>query len=79
MRVFALVVVVALIAAVVVGTILGKRYRVGPPVLLILFGGLLRLIPRFGDIRLDGDIVLREVQSSMDLEEARLLGPVDTG
>jgi Na+/H+ antiporter len=57
-RVFALVVVVALVAAVVVGTILGKRYRVGPPVLLILFGGLLGLIPRFGDIRLDGDIVL---------------------
>jgi CPA1 family monovalent cation:H+ antiporter len=25
------------------------------------------------------DIVLREVQSAMDLEEARLLGPVDTG
>src|ERR1700737_2946092 len=57
-RVFALVVVVALVAAVVVGTILGRRYRVGPPVLLILFGGLLGLIPRFGDIRLDGDIVL---------------------
>jgi monovalent cation/hydrogen antiporter len=56
--VFALVVVVALVAAVVVGTILGKRYRVGPPVLLILLGGLLGLIPRFGDIRLDGDIVL---------------------
>jgi Na+/H+ antiporter len=56
--VFALVVVVALVAAVIVGTILGRRYRVGPPVLLILFGGLLGLIPRFGDIRLDGDIVL---------------------
>ena len=55
---FALVVVVALVAAVVVGTILGRRYRVGPPVLLILLGGLLGLIPRFGDIRLDGDIVL---------------------
>jgi monovalent cation/hydrogen antiporter len=78
-RVFALVVAVALVAAVVVGTILGKPCRGGSPVLLILFGGLLRLIPRFGDIRLDGDIVLREVQSSMDLEEARLLGPVDTG
>ena len=74
------------------------------------YDGLLGLIPRFGDIRLDGDIVLllflppilyweslntsfreiranlriivfvlREVQSAMDLEEARLLGPVDTG
>jgi Na+/H+ antiporter len=57
-RVFALEVVVALVAAVVVGTILGRRYRVGPPVLLILLGGLLGLVPRFGDIRLDGEIVL---------------------
>jgi len=56
--VFALVVIVALVSAVVVGTILGQRYRVGPPVLLILLGALLGLIPRFGNIRVDGEIVL---------------------
>ncbi len=55
---FGLVVVVSLFATVVLGTILGQRYRVGPPVLLILLGGLLGLIPRFGGIRLDGEIVL---------------------
>ncbi len=56
--VFGLVVIVALFATVVVGTVLGRRYRVGPPVLLILLGALLGLIPRFGGIRLDGEIVL---------------------
>lgn len=55
---FGLVVVVSLFATVVLGTVLGKRYRVGPPVLLILLGTLLGLIPRFGGIRLDGEIVL---------------------
>ena len=30
----------------------------GPPVLLILFGALLGLIPRFGGVRVDGEIVL---------------------
>lgn len=55
---FGLVVVVTLFATVIVGTVLGKRYRVGPPVLLILLGALLGLIPRFGGIRLDGEIVL---------------------
>ncbi|MEZ0363481.1 Na+/H+ antiporter [Mycobacterium sp. pUA109] len=55
---FGLVVVVALVAAVVLGTVLGKRYRVGPPVLLIVLGSLLGLIPRFGQTRLDGEIVL---------------------
>jgi Na+/H+ antiporter len=56
--VFALVVIVALVATVVVGTVLGRRYRVGPPVLLILSGALLGLIPRFGGVRLDGEVVL---------------------
>ncbi len=56
--VFGLVVVVTLVATVVGGTILGKRYRVGPPVLLILLGGMLGLIPRFGETQLDGEIVL---------------------
>jgi Na+/H+ antiporter len=56
--VFGLVVVVALVATVLVGTVLGKRYRVGPPVLLILLGSLLGLIPRFGRTHLDGELVL---------------------
>lgn len=56
--VFGLVVVVTLVATVVAGTLLGKRYRVGPPVLLILLGGMLGLIPRFGETQLDGEIVL---------------------
>ncbi len=55
---FGLVVIVALVASVIVGTVLGRRYRVGPPVLLILIGGLLGLIPRFGGVRIDGEIVL---------------------
>lgn len=55
---FGLVVIVALVSTVVLGTLLGNRYRVGPPVLLILLGTLLGLIPRFGDTRLDGEIVL---------------------
>ncbi|OHV05139.1 Na+/H+ antiporter [Mycobacterium talmoniae] len=55
---FGLVVVVALVATVVLGTVLGKRYRVGPPVLLIVLGSLLGLIPRFGQTQLDGEIVL---------------------
>jgi monovalent cation/hydrogen antiporter len=56
--VFALVVIVALVSTVILGTILGRRYRVGPPVLLILLGALLGLIPQFGGIRIDGEIVL---------------------
>lgn len=55
---FGLVVIVALVATVIVGTVLGKRYRVGPPVLLILLGALLGLIPRFGRTHLDGELVL---------------------
>lgn len=55
---FGLVVIVAVVATVVLGTVLGNRYRVGPPVLLILLGVLLGLIPRFGQTQLDGEIVL---------------------
>ncbi|HXO48701.1 MAG TPA: cation:proton antiporter, partial [Mycobacterium sp.] len=55
---FGLVVIVALFATVIVGTVLGRRYRVGPPVLLIGLGALLGLIPRFGHVQLDGEIVL---------------------
>src|SRR5262249_46995913 len=36
----------------------GRRYRVGPPVLLILLGGLLGLIPDFGDVQVNGEVVL---------------------
>jgi Na+/H+ antiporter len=57
-QVFGLVVIVVLFAIVIVGTVLGRRYRVGPPVLLIGLGALLGLIPRFGHVRLDGEIVL---------------------
>jgi monovalent cation/hydrogen antiporter len=56
--VFGLVVIVALVSTVIVGTVLGRRYSVGPPVLLILLGALLGLIPRFGSVRIDGEIVL---------------------
>ncbi len=55
---FGLVVIVVLVSTVIVGTILGRRYRVGPPVLLILLGALLGLNPTFGGIRIDGEIVL---------------------
>ncbi|MFV0495526.1 Na+/H+ antiporter [Mycobacterium sp.] len=55
---FGLVVIVALVFTVIVGTVAGQRFRVGPPVLLILFGTLLGLIPSFGDVQIDGEIVL---------------------
>ena len=55
---FGLVVIVALVGTVILGTVLGRRYRVGPPVLLILLGSLLGLIPAFGGVRLNGEIVL---------------------
>src|SRR5271154_4894058 len=57
-QVFGLVVIVALFAIVIVGTVLGRRYRVGPPGLLIGLGALLGLVPRFGHVQLDGEIVL---------------------
>jgi monovalent cation/hydrogen antiporter len=56
--VFGLVVIVALVSTVIVGTVIGRRYRVGPPVLLILLGALLGLIPQFGHVRINGEIVL---------------------
>lgn len=55
---FGLVLVVALVSTVIVGTVIGRRYRVGPPVLLIVLGVLLGLIPQFGHVRIDGEIVL---------------------
>ncbi|OBI99504.1 Na+/H+ antiporter [Mycobacterium alsense] len=55
---FGLVMIVALVSTVIVGTVIGRRYRVGPPVLLIVLGGLLGLIPHFGNVHVDGEIVL---------------------
>src|ERR1700722_1436632 len=55
---FGLVVIVALFATVIVGTVVGRRYRVGPPVLLIVLGALLGWIPQFAGVRLDGEFVL---------------------
>ncbi|OIN79471.1 Na+/H+ antiporter [Mycobacterium malmoense] len=55
---FGLVVIVALVSTVIVGTVIGRRYRVGPPVLLILLGALLGLIPQFGHVRINGELVL---------------------
>jgi hypothetical protein len=55
---FGLEVIVALVSVVIVGTVLGRRYRVGPPVLLIFLGTLLGLIPAFAHIHVDGEIVL---------------------
>lgn len=55
---FGLVVIVALVTTVCLGTLLGRRYRVGPPVLLIVLGALLGLIPDFGNVEIDGEIVL---------------------
>ena len=53
-----LLLVVVLGATVLVGTTIGQRYSVAPPVLLIVFGGLLGLIPAFSDIRVPSDVVL---------------------
>jgi CPA1 family monovalent cation:H+ antiporter len=56
--VFGLVLIVALVSTVILGTMLGRRYRVGPPVLLIFLGALLGLIPAFGHVHINGEIVL---------------------
>jgi monovalent cation/hydrogen antiporter len=55
---FGLVLIVTLVGTVIVGTVLGRRYRVGPPVLLIVLGTLLGLIPTFGHVHINGEIVL---------------------
>lgn len=56
--VLGLVVVVVLGVTVLVGTTLGQRYRVAPPVLLLCSGGLLGLVPGLADVELDPDVVL---------------------
>lgn len=53
-----LVIVVVLGTTVLVGTTLGGRYRVAPPVLLLILGALLALLPGLTDVTLEPDVVL---------------------
>ncbi|WP_309244454.1 Na+/H+ antiporter [Micromonospora parastrephiae] len=53
-----LVLIVVLGVTVLVGTTLGGRYRVAPPVLLIAFGVLLGLVPPLSELTLEPDLVL---------------------
>jgi monovalent cation/hydrogen antiporter len=53
-----LLLVVVLGATVLVGTTIGQRYSVAPPVLLITFGVLLALIPALSHVQLPSDVVL---------------------
>ncbi|MEV4825813.1 Na+/H+ antiporter [Micromonospora sp. NPDC049274] len=53
-----LVLIVVLGVTVLVGTTLGGRYRVAPPVLLIGFGVLLGLVPPLSEVTLEPDLVL---------------------
>ncbi|MFI0794516.1 Na+/H+ antiporter [Micromonospora rubida] len=53
-----LVLIVVLAATVLLGTTLGGRYRVAPPVLLIGMGVLLALAPPLSDVVLEPDVVL---------------------
>ena len=54
----ALILIVVLGATVLIGTTLGGRYRVAPPVLLIAFGVLLGLTPPLSEVTLEPDLVL---------------------
>ncbi|WP_433305812.1 Na+/H+ antiporter [Actinoplanes sp. CA-030573] len=54
----ALLLVVILGATVLIGTTIGGRYRVAPPVLLIVGGALWALIPRLSDVTLPHEAVL---------------------
>ncbi|MEV0330764.1 Na+/H+ antiporter [Micromonospora echinospora] len=53
-----LVLIAVLATTVLVGTTLGGRYRVAPPVLLIGMGALLALAPPLSDVVLEPDVVL---------------------
>ena len=55
---FGLAVIVVLVGVVLVGTLIGGRYRVAPPVLLILFGIPVGLLPGFDGLDLDPEVVL---------------------
>ncbi len=50
-----LVIVVVLGTTVLVGTTLGGRYQVAPPVLLLCLGGVIALLPGLTDIELELD------------------------
>ncbi|MFI7427718.1 Na+/H+ antiporter [Micromonospora sp. NPDC049836] len=54
----ALVLITVLGATVLVGTTLGGRYSVAPPVLLIAMGALLGLLPPFDNVTLPPELVL---------------------
>ncbi|MGY1771914.1 Na+/H+ antiporter [Blastococcus sp. SYSU D00813] len=54
----ALVVTVVFSLTVIVGQTVGARYSVAPPVLLILSGAALGLIPEIGGVELEPDVVL---------------------
>ncbi|MER7457864.1 Na+/H+ antiporter [Micromonospora sp. NPDC126480] len=58
MAVEALDLLVVLGATVLVGTTLGGRYRVAPPVLLIALGVLLAFVPLFSEVLLEPEVVL---------------------
>jgi len=53
-----LVVIVVLGSTVLLGTTLGKRYSVAAPVLLLLMGSVLGIVPGLSDVRLAPDVVL---------------------
>jgi CPA1 family monovalent cation:H+ antiporter len=51
-------VVVVLGVTVLIGTTLGRRYHVAPPVILLCSGALLGLVPGLAEVELDPDVVL---------------------
>src|SRR6185369_9937315 len=53
-----LVLITVLGVTVLIGTTIGGRYRVAPPVLLIGFGALIGLAPPFEHLSLPPDVVL---------------------
>ncbi|MFR9778741.1 Na+/H+ antiporter [Micromonospora sp. MS34] len=54
----ALVLIAVLSLTVLIGTTIGGRYRVAPPVLLIAMGALLGLLPPFAHVILEPEVVL---------------------
>ncbi|MFJ6955887.1 cation:proton antiporter domain-containing protein, partial [Micromonospora aurantiaca (nom. illeg.)] len=54
----ALVLITVLGATVLVGTTIGGRYSVAPPVLLIAMGALIGLLPPFENLILEPEVVL---------------------
>ena len=58
MRVLGLIVVVAVLATVLAGTVLARRLRIAEPIALIGGGALLGLIPQLGRVQLAPEVVL---------------------